>query len=170
MTSQFEVVDGYKLRKKVRAIIANENAEFLLIQPHGYKDDTWTLVGGGVEDGENDEQAIVREIYEETGIASLTGLHMSMARHWFCFSDRTKTQRNLDYDGQIAKVFFVTVASCSTVKIQKAEVQAFCWATPREVEKLIKVPEQKNLFREVVSEFANHPIARQVWLEGVGHQ
>lgn len=162
MASKFEVVDGYKLRKKVRAVIANERSEFLLIQPHGYAADTWTLVGGGVEDGEDDEQAIIREIHEETGIATLTEIHPSAARHWYTFSDRVKTKRQLDHDGQIAKVFFVTVAADSVVKTQAAEVQAHCWASASEVETLIRVPEQQALFREVVAEFAHHPIARQV--------
>jgi 8-oxo-dGTP pyrophosphatase MutT (NUDIX family) len=113
MTSKFEIVDGHKLRKKVRVVIANEHGRFLLIQPHGYGPDTWTLVGGGVEEGESDEQAILREIHEEIGISALIALHMSTARHWYQFSDRIKTQRKLDHDGQIAKVFFAVVTSGS---------------------------------------------------------
>lgn len=44
-TSKYEYLNGHKLRKTVRAIIVNEDGEFLLIQPHGYEADTWTLVG-----------------------------------------------------------------------------------------------------------------------------
>lgn len=156
-TSEFKVVDGLKLRKKVRAIITNDNGEFLLIQPHGYEADTWTLVGGGIEEGENDEQAIVREIREETGITALTGLHISSIQHSFCFSDRIKAQRELDYDGQLAIVFFATVDSSANVNIQTDEIQAFCWAPRESVEALIKIPEQQNLFREVMAEFKDHP-------------
>ena len=162
MTSKFEYVDGNKLRKKVRAIIANDKGEFLLIQPHGYKSDTWTFVGGGVESGESDEQAIVREIFEETGIYALVELHVSSARHWFRFSDQIKSTRALDYDGQIAKVFFVIVDSASVVQLQAEEIQAFCWASPVDVEELIKIPEQRGLFKEVVAQFKDHPIARHV--------
>lgn len=64
----FEIVDGHKLRKKVRAVIENEQGQFLLIQPHGYDSDAWTLVGGGVELDESDEQAILREIREKLAL------------------------------------------------------------------------------------------------------
>lgn len=105
MISKFEFLNGHKLRKTVRAIIANDDGEFLLIQPHGYEADTWTLVGGGVEDGESDEQAMLREIREEAGISSLTGIQLSAVKHWYCFSERINSERGLSHDGQIAKVF-----------------------------------------------------------------
>jgi 8-oxo-dGTP pyrophosphatase MutT (NUDIX family) len=158
VTSKFEIVDGYKLRKKVRVVIADEHGRFLLIQPHGYESDTWTLVGGGVEEGESDGQAILREIYEETGISALIALHMSTVRHWYQFSDRIKTQRKLDHDGQIAKIFFAVVASGSAVMIQKEEVRAFCWAALDQADNLINIPEQRNLFKEVIAEFKDYQL------------
>ncbi len=43
--------------------------KFVLVHRHAHKvdGDTWGLPSGKVEDGENDEQAIQRELYEETG-------------------------------------------------------------------------------------------------------
>lgn len=156
MTSMFEVVNGHKLRKKVRAVIENEQGQFLLIQPHGYDSDAWTLVGGGVEFNESDEQAILREIREETGIDAVNRLQLSKIVHWFCFSDKIKQQRQLDHDGQIARVFFATVPSNAAVTIQEAEIQAFFWASPQEAEVLIKNSEQRNLFKEIVTEFRDN--------------
>lgn len=158
--SKFEFVNGHKLRKTVRAVIINDDGEFLLIQPHGYEADIWTLVGGGVEDGESDEQAMLREIREEAGITSLTGIQPSSAQHWYCFSERIKSERGLSHDGQIAKVFFISVPSGLRVTIQAEEVQAFCWAPLELVEALIKIPEQQHLFQEVISEFLEHPNLR----------
>lgn len=105
----FEILQGYKLRKKVRALVINDRAKFLLIQPHSYESDAWTLVGGGVEEGEDYEKAIKREMLEETGIAETKNLLLSKEIHWFCFSDNIKTKRNLDYDGQIARIFWASV-------------------------------------------------------------
>lgn len=161
MISKFEFFNGHKLRKTVRAIIASDDGNFLLIQPHGYEKDTWTLVGGGVEDGETNEQAMLREIREEAGLTALTEIQLSSVQHWYCFSEKIKNRRGLEHDGQIAKIFFVTVPSDSNVTIQTEEVQAFCWAPPESVETLIKVPEQQHLFREVISEFVDHPIMRR---------
>lgn len=141
------------MRKKVRAIISNERGEFLLIQPHSYEKDTWTLVGGGVENGETYEQAVLREIAEETGIQKTISLQMSEASHWFCFSEKIKTQRKLDYDGQVAKIFWVVVPNDLTITLQQEEVRAYCWAKPNEALSLIKIREQHELFASVLREF-----------------
>lgn len=151
--SPFETQNGYKLRKKVRAIIVDEQQRYLLIQPHSYAHDSWTLVGGSVEDGESYEQAILREIREETGIADIRGLHLSKEIHWFCFSQRIKNERKLDYDGQVARIFLVFTRSNGIINIQHEEVRAFCWAEAGEIDGLIKVPEQQELFKKVVQEF-----------------
>ncbi len=50
----------YAERKTVKAVITNERSEVFLFSS--------TLIGGGVEDGESDEQALAREANEEAGI------------------------------------------------------------------------------------------------------
>ncbi len=49
---------------KVRAILINDKGQCLLTKYTGL----YMLPGGGVEEGENEQQAIAREILEETGI------------------------------------------------------------------------------------------------------
>lgn len=57
----FVNIEGLRLKKKVRAIVTNDDRQFLLIRPHGYKDNSWTFVGGGVEENETDLEALYRE-------------------------------------------------------------------------------------------------------------
>lgn len=52
--------ENYSVRKTVKAVIMNENDEVLLFGSG--------LIGGGVEDGESDEDALTREALEEAGI------------------------------------------------------------------------------------------------------
>jgi 8-oxo-dGTP diphosphatase len=58
----------------VGAIIKDEAGRLLLIQ-RGHEPETgrWSLPGGRIEPGESDEQAVVRETREETGLRVMCG-------------------------------------------------------------------------------------------------
>jgi 8-oxo-dGTP diphosphatase len=51
----------------VAAYVTNENGEVLLVKTH-WRSDTWEIPGGQVEAGESLDQAVCREVLEETGI------------------------------------------------------------------------------------------------------
>ena len=84
-----------ELASKVNSIVAaastiltNENGDILL---HKRRDNSqWSLIGGGMEYGENISQTILREIKEETGydayIGKLIGIY-SNPRHVISYSD-----------------------------------------------------------------------------------
>jgi 8-oxo-dGTP pyrophosphatase MutT (NUDIX family) len=76
MEKEKESVDA-STRKSMRVILLNEQNEVLLLKvddPHVAERDGvnrgphWFLVGGAIEEGETPEEAVLREIYEETGI------------------------------------------------------------------------------------------------------
>ena len=61
-----------ELKKNAVAVIVNEDNKILLLKRADTKDiwmpNKWALVGGGIEKGETPEQAMKREIMEETGL------------------------------------------------------------------------------------------------------
>lgn len=160
MTGNFIDIDGLKLKKKVRALVTNEKGEFLLIRPHGYKDDSWTFVGGGVEENETDLDALYRELKEEVNIQEIISLSESSLVNWFEFTEEFKTKKQMDYDGQYAKYFHVCVPNNTRIEIQECEVSDFCWSTKTEVLKRLTVSKHREIFNFIAEEFKLIPIPR----------
>lgn len=61
------------IRHAARAVLLTEDREILLMHMKfpWQTDAVWILPGGGIEPGETAEQAVVREIFEETGATDL---------------------------------------------------------------------------------------------------
>ncbi|MEN1937776.1 NUDIX hydrolase [Paenibacillus sp. 102] len=68
----------------VSAYIMNENNEILLVKVQ-WRGDTWEMPGGQVEEGEPLDQAVCREVLEETGLTvkpiGITGLYYNTSKH-----------------------------------------------------------------------------------------
>jgi ADP-ribose pyrophosphatase YjhB (NUDIX family) len=64
-------VSELRLRIATRAVVLDEACRVLLVRMGDGERAVWVTPGGGVEPGETDEQAIRRELREETGLAEL---------------------------------------------------------------------------------------------------
>lgn len=64
----------FSRKDRVRAMVFRKNGDVLLVRPYIGRQD-WALPGGGVKRGESYEQAAVREVHEEAGIAINSELH-----------------------------------------------------------------------------------------------
>lgn len=137
---------GLKLRQKVRAIVMNDDGNFLLVRPHGYGDDEWTLAGGGVENGESALQAMRREIAEELGVALQEDLEQLPVGNRFIYSAEHKAKRGLDHDGQDAAMFVIRLPSDAAITLQAAEIAEARWFTRDRAVAAFPVKKQREIF------------------------
>lgn len=143
MDSRFELFGGRRYRRKVRAIVVDTRRAALLIQPHGYADGHWTLVGGGVELGESTSEAMRRELAEEVGLVDLLALWPLPEVHRFLFDEGTRLRRGLDHDGQSASLFLARVVGGTPVRLQAEEVKRHCWVPLADAPRHLQVAAQR---------------------------
>lgn len=89
----------------VGALLEDDRDRLLLV----YEDDVWKLPGGGIEVGETREEAVVREVREETGVA--------------CTVDdlAAVTEVTVTNDGRRATFFFGTYRATPTTVATAAD-------------------------------------------------
>lgn len=90
-------------RRAARVVVVDGDGYVLMIKgfdPHRPEDPYWYTVGGGVEPGESDQQAAIREVWEETG-ATITDDDLVGPVHadrgTFSFEGRTIHQEQVFY-------------------------------------------------------------------------
>jgi 8-oxo-dGTP pyrophosphatase MutT (NUDIX family) len=75
------MTDGVPIRPAARVVLLDDDDRVLMLRihdpavtrgPNPITADFWLLVGGGVRDGETYEEAVYREVAEETGIRAVT--------------------------------------------------------------------------------------------------
>lgn len=62
-----KLFNSHFYRKKVTGIIIDKDNEYLIDQLIDYGPNHWNFPGGGVEKGESEEKALLRELKEELG-------------------------------------------------------------------------------------------------------
>jgi len=113
---------------------SNDKTLFLLVQ---YRSWQWDFPKGHVEDGENEEQTLRREILEETGIENLDILpnFRESVRYFYTAKGNEKKERILQKKGiYIFKnaVYYAAETLKSDVSID-FENKAYAWLTYQEV-------------------------------------
>lgn len=58
-----------RIRRAARAIVLDPDDRILLVCFEGPEHTVWLTTGGGIDEGETDEEAVRRELWEEAGLA-----------------------------------------------------------------------------------------------------
>lgn len=146
---------GLKLRQKVRAVVVNDDDQFLLVRPHGYREGEWTLAGGGVEQGETMLQAMRREIAEELGVQLEEAMEPLSVSNQFIYNEDYKAKRQLDHDGQDATMFVVRLPGNTPLELQAEEIAEARWFDREAAIQAFPVQKQREIFMACLSEVDN---------------
>lgn len=140
-------------RLGVIAFILDSENKLLIIKNKGYKENEWTNPGGGVEEGETFEVAVLRELKEELGCD--------------CFKIEAVSKNDLKYDfslehinerykyrgvyqrGQIKKQFLVRfTGEKESIKLNISENTDYKWININDINKYFIFPNQaENAFK-----------------------
>lgn len=127
--------------------------------------DAWQMPQGGIDEGEDPRNAAMRELREETGVASAEVL--AEVPYWVTYDfppqvrERLKNQWGSDWKGQVQKWFLLKFTGKEEEinllgdETAKAEFGEWSWMSPDQVVELA-VDFKKPVYREVLTVFAPH--------------
>jgi putative (di)nucleoside polyphosphate hydrolase len=100
---------GKNYRKGVGIIIVNAKGQFFLGKRIGAE--AWQFPQGGIDEGENPEEALYRELHEETGLIKDKVKIIAVSKKWLVYHIPHVYQRsNKKYDGAMQKWFLLELA------------------------------------------------------------
>ena len=135
------------VKKGVTAIIYDDMGDKWFLILHRIKNwDGWEFVKGGIEDGETPQDAVVREIFEETGIKRFSLKKKLEVKKEYVNS---KTRQKCVHD-----VFLFAASMNVPVHISKEEHDTYQWAKKELVRDRLTKESDKMVFEEALSELS----------------
>ncbi|MCL5409590.1 MAG: NUDIX domain-containing protein [Patescibacteria group bacterium] len=151
--------DKMEYRKKASGIILNSQNAMLLVQLTDYNDNEWNVPGGGIEEGESPDMAILRELKEELGTNKFELIEQSLIVNRYDFPDELIEriiQEGKNFRGQEQIQFiFRFKGEDFEIKLQEDEIRKHKWVPlevlksyllfPNQLENILKVIESSSL-------------------------
>lgn len=145
-------------RKNVGIVVANKKGKVLMCARADQKDFQWQFPQGGIEQGEDIIKAALRELYEETGISSVTLIAKMPEPLRYDFPKNSKTFCFAPYIGQ-EQTWFLFEFNGDNSEInfftnpQEIEFKDFEWVDISEAPKRI-ISFKKLVYQNVADFFA----------------
>ena len=141
-----------KVRKAVGAVIEKDGKYLLvhktLIPKHNIPLDEWGFSRGGIEEGEDIKDALMRELKEETGSDSYK-IIKELGSFKFEFPENLKKKSR--HEAQINTIFLAEFTGDeSELKPDGVEINELKWFSAEDALEIMAFDEQKDFFREKV--------------------
>ncbi len=134
------------MQNKILSFVVNKNGKFLILEmtkhPDHAPDGGWFVVTGGVEEGETNEEAVAREILEETGLLSEDILSLNCGSIY-------------SWNGGVCKENnFIAFVKQGVISLNE-EHSNYKWVNLGEFIELIKWDDDKGLLKKVLEKAMN---------------
>jgi len=114
-------------RENVAAFIVNSRNEAFLIKRADSRQDHWQFPQGGVDKGETAQEAVLREVKEETGIENVQIIGMSPDKNKYEFPEKWHKLNN-GFKGQSQTIFYLKyLGNGNDIVLDKEEACASSW-------------------------------------------
>lgn len=147
---------GY--RDKSLGIVIDKDKNFLLVQLQSYGENDWNFPGGGIEEGEKPEEALLRELWEELGSKNFKILAKSKKQIEYDWPDfiivrDIKKKREKTFKGQRQNIFLVEfTGDKDEIRPDPGEIRYIKWLKQNELKNYLNFPNQKELMEEILKE------------------
>jgi putative (di)nucleoside polyphosphate hydrolase len=149
-------IDKTKLpyRKAVTGYVVDKNNYFLLLQNIHYQKNHWRPPGGGINEGEDPEKALLRELKEELGTDKFEIIAKSKLVNIYDFPDEMNKIYGYKWRGAERIQFLVKfTGKKSDLKINRQEIKNAKWVSFSHLPKYFNFPAQLNAAKKVLKEF-----------------
>ena len=143
-------VDGY-FRAGVGACLTNDRGEILIMRRVDVAN-AWQMPQGGINAGETPEQALVREVAEETGLND-DAYQIKSSTGWLAYELPKSAWQVKTGRGQTQKWFQCLVGSSIEIKPDQDEFDRYRWVSPEQVISLA-VDFRKDMYTAIIDSFS----------------
>lgn len=146
-------------RKGVGIMLLNERGEVFVGQRYDSTAEAWQMPQGGIDEGEDPQTTLFREMLEEIGTDKAEIIAENDG--WLFYDLPTELQKRFwggKYLGQMQKWFLLKFAGTDddiNIHTEDAEFKDWKWVKPQELPAII-VPFKQELYKNLLEEFADY--------------
>lgn len=149
---------GY--RRKVSGIITDNEGKYLIVQLVDYGENHWNWPGGGMENGEETEDTILRELKEELGTDRFEVVRRSSIINkydWpnYVVAKRLKAEGRTWKGQEVVHFKLNFIGDKLDIKPDPSEIKQFKWVDYKDLENHFVIPNQWSVAKEVLNDFSH---------------